>query len=249
MGRFDKTLEFIARLQNAQTVKTVNATLLSLIQPFGLDYCIAAIIPQTGRLPTSRRRLQSHILFSSWPSEWQTQYERARYIQRDPLVKRFQCAPAPFRWSDESVRALINDDLGAATLMDEARDHGLKDGLGFVVDTLDGRRVAVSFAGENADLSPAERSVLNLISVYAVGKAMEILDGKNRVAFGLLGLTLREVECLNWASHGKSEWEIGQILAISEHTAEKHLASAKVKLRAATRAQAVSEAMRLGLIR
>ncbi len=61
-------------------------------------------------------------------------------------------------------------------------------------------------------------------------------------------LTPRERECLNWAAHGKSEWEISQILGISEHTSEKHLLNAKTKLGAANRVHAVAEAIRRGLI-
>lgn len=61
-------------------------------------------------------------------------------------------------------------------------------------------------------------------------------------------LTPREQECLQWAALGKSEWEISQILGISEHTAEKHLLNAKTKLGSANRTQAVAEALRIGII-
>lgn len=61
-------------------------------------------------------------------------------------------------------------------------------------------------------------------------------------------LTPREQECLQWAALGKSEWEVSQILGISEHTAEKHLLNAKTKLGAANRVQAVAEAFRCGLL-
>lgn len=61
-------------------------------------------------------------------------------------------------------------------------------------------------------------------------------------------LTPRERECLKWAANGKSEWEISQILGISEHTSEKHLINAKTKLKAVNRAHAVAEALRRGYI-
>ena len=61
-------------------------------------------------------------------------------------------------------------------------------------------------------------------------------------------LTPREIECLAWASNGKSEWEISQILGISEHTSEKHMINARKKMGALTRTHAVAEAIRLGLI-
>ncbi|TIM27261.1 MAG: helix-turn-helix transcriptional regulator, partial [Mesorhizobium sp.] len=61
-------------------------------------------------------------------------------------------------------------------------------------------------------------------------------------------LTPRERECMQWAAVGKSEWEISQILGISEHTSEKHLLNAKSKLGAVNRVQAVAEAIRRGYI-
>ncbi|WP_295808673.1 autoinducer binding domain-containing protein [uncultured Nitratireductor sp.] len=60
-------------------------------------------------------------------------------------------------------------------------------------------------------------------------------------------LTPREKECLQWAALGKSEWEVSQILGISEHTAEKHLLNAKTKLGASNRVHAVAEAIRCGV--
>ena len=38
-------------------------------------------------------------------------------------------------------------------------------------------------------------------------------------------LSKREQEVLQWAAEGKSEWEIGFILGLSEHTAEKFIRS------------------------
>ncbi|ALK08339.1 helix-turn-helix transcriptional regulator [Blastochloris viridis] len=61
-------------------------------------------------------------------------------------------------------------------------------------------------------------------------------------------LTRRERECLSWASHGKTAGEIGTILGISEYTAVAHLSSTMAKLRASSRAHAVAQALRLGLI-
>ena len=50
------------------------------------------------------------------------------------------------------------------------------------------------------------------------------------------------------ASEGKNDWEIGEIMNISEHGADKHMRSARSKLGAINHAQAVAEAIRRGLI-
>jgi DNA-binding CsgD family transcriptional regulator len=63
-----------------------------------------------------------------------------------------------------------------------------------------------------------------------------------------LPLTARQIDCLRWAQHGKTSWEIGQILGISSRTVESYLAIAFERLEVNTRLQAVLKARDLGLI-
>lgn len=61
-------------------------------------------------------------------------------------------------------------------------------------------------------------------------------------------LTRRQIECLTWVADGKTDWEIGEILSIQESTVHSHIKDPKKKLGAVTRAQAVVEAFKAGLI-
>lgn len=61
-------------------------------------------------------------------------------------------------------------------------------------------------------------------------------------------LTQRETEALEWASVGKSNWEIGEILGISETTAKEHVLRACRKLETTNRTHACVKAAVLGLI-
>jgi DNA-binding CsgD family transcriptional regulator len=62
-------------------------------------------------------------------------------------------------------------------------------------------------------------------------------------------LTGRERECLAWTVIGKTAWEIGMILSISERTAHQHVQSAARKLGTASKHQAALVALRMGWIR
>jgi LuxR family transcriptional regulator, quorum-sensing system regulator BjaR1 len=75
-----------------------------------------------------------------------------------------------------------------------------------------------------------------------------ISHGRTTNAVAGITLSKREQEVLQWAAEGKSEWEIGLILGLSEHTAEKFIRSARIKLQAGNRTHAVALAIRLGLI-
>ena len=61
-------------------------------------------------------------------------------------------------------------------------------------------------------------------------------------------LTPRELEALRWTMEGKTAWEVGTILGISERTAVLHVNNAMHKLGCASKHQAVLKALRLGLI-
>jgi DNA-binding CsgD family transcriptional regulator len=71
--------------------------------------------------------------------------------------------------------------------------------------------------------------------------------GADRTAHGPR-VSGRESQVLRWVAAGKSDWEVGQILRISEKTVNFHVENAKRKLGVATRIQAVVAAMREGLI-
>jgi DNA-binding CsgD family transcriptional regulator len=61
-------------------------------------------------------------------------------------------------------------------------------------------------------------------------------------------LTPRELEALRWTMEGKTAWEVGAILGISERTAVLHVNNAMHKLGCTSKHQAVLKALRLGLI-
>ncbi|WP_372685718.1 LuxR C-terminal-related transcriptional regulator [Castellaniella sp.] len=61
-------------------------------------------------------------------------------------------------------------------------------------------------------------------------------------------LTPRELDCLHWASYGKTSWEIGRILGIAERTANFHLSNTCAKLAVCNRMAAITAAIKLGLL-
>lgn len=57
----------------------------------------------------------------------------------------------------------------------------------------------------------------------------------------LPGLTEREHEILKWLGTGKTNWEIAQVLKLSEYTIKSHIQRIFSKLKVSTRAQAVAK--------
>lgn len=89
---------------------------------------------------------------------------------------------------------------------------------------------------------------LQLFAAFAQDAALRVLltpIEPNRVRC----MTARELECLRWTVEGKTAWEVGRILGISEQTAVRHLNNATHKLACVNKHHAVVKALRLGLIR
>lgn len=61
-------------------------------------------------------------------------------------------------------------------------------------------------------------------------------------------LTAREHDCLYWASQGKTSWEMGRILGITERTANFHIANSCDKLGVRSRQAAIAQALQRKLL-
>ena len=103
-----------------------------------------------------------------------------------------------------------------------------------------------SIAGRHLDIEPNTRAMLTLIASYAIARAIALKQ--KPPASQLVRLSAREREALQRAAEGKNDWEIGEVMKISEHGADKHMRSVRAKLGAINRTQAVAEAIRRGLI-
>jgi LuxR family quorum sensing-dependent transcriptional regulator len=96
-------------------------------------------------------------------------------------------------------------------------------------------------AGVSIDLRREVRFALHVMAIYAHSTVRRLVapEPVKRPA-----LTPREREVLGWAAHGKSAWEIGEILHIAKRTVDEHATTAFHKLGAANRAHAVAIAVR-----
>jgi DNA-binding CsgD family transcriptional regulator len=81
--------------------------------------------------------------------------------------------------------------------------------------------------------------------------ALKLLAAYNDLdvpAQGLVKLTRREIQCLRWAAHGKTDSEIAEIVKISMPTVRFHMRNAADKLGVVGRPQAVRRAVVLGYV-
>ncbi|MCB1425298.1 MAG: LuxR family transcriptional regulator [Zhengella sp.] len=238
---FDDTLNHIGWIDKAGNAQEVCDRLLGITARFGLD---RMIVGTQAALNETARSENADILQSGWPESWVERYLNRDYARISLVVRYAKRTMRPFDWN-EATEAAGRRHPGNA-VMEEISQFGIRRGISVPSITSQGLPALLSLGGEAMELAEREFSMVSLISTYAMEKAIRLAQGSRVGRFARL--TQREAECIRWAAEGKSEWEISRILGISEHTSEKHLLSAKTKLGAVNRTQAVAMAIREGYI-
>jgi len=173
----------------------------------------------------------------TYPAAW-----LARYV--DPILREGFQRALPFEW-----RELDRGRAAEAAFLADAAAHGVgPHGYSIPVSTKHGHRglFALSDSGsgeEWAKFLEATQSGLVKIANRLHRRVIADLFGEDRPH-----LTPRELECLRWIALGKGTPEIAAILDISPHTTRDYLKSVHYKLDCVTSAQAVTKAVKLGLL-
>jgi DNA-binding CsgD family transcriptional regulator len=193
----------------------------------------------------------------NYSEQWQSRYAERRYNEVDPVVAFTPRIARPFLWDRLRERDRLTH--RQQLMMNEAHEAGLRNGISVPIHGPWARVAVVSFASGFQDADPqACLSHFNaLASLFHVAftaivhgselDAPAIANGPELDA-PAIALSQRERDCLNWTAQGKSSWDIGMILAISENTVNFHVKNAMRKLGSTSRIVAVLKAVRLGLI-
>lgn len=192
-------------------------------------------------LSMPHRRGTEALVVSTYPAAWTGHYVESHYERVDPVILRATRGADPFEWGPGAGQRELTK--RQQQFFDEAAGFGIR--CGFTIPIHDGRGpvAAVTFAADERHPAfrrsvEAHATALQLMALYFHAHARRKL-APERVVDGA-ALSPREFECLEWAAHGKSAWEIGRILGISRRTVAFHLDNAKAKLDVRTVCQAVA---------
>lgn len=183
--------------------------------------------------------------------EWMEHYAKLNLRGNDPVVQYLVENNSPVLWNDLKNRGDYAKEEHLEVLR-EASDFGLCYGVSVPCRASDCLGV-LSFA--NTDEGAKEHyddlmlygSVLSNHLMDQMRQAHKVQPEAETTGADLL--TQREIDCLFWASEGKTAWEIGQILEISERTVVFHLTNVVNKLDSSSRQHAISKAILLGILK
>ncbi|MFT4117987.1 helix-turn-helix transcriptional regulator [Bradyrhizobium sp.] len=232
-----EALDFIEGLGTHTSVPDAMDALATAFGRYGFEHIIV-----TG-LPNPDQRFAQMVLAKRWPVEWFNLYTEKSYDRVDPVIRMCRHTVNPFEWSEAPYDAEL--ELGALEVMRRAADFRMSHGFVVPIHGLTGYEAGVSLGGVHLDLNARSKPALHLMAMYGFDHIRRLLAPPQHPS---ARLTPREREVIAWASQGKSAWEIGEILHITQRTAEEHLATAARKLGAVNRTHAVALAIRQRII-
>ena len=237
MTHYASLSETLTRVSGASSSSALWSCVKDFVARFGYTNVVAV---DAGRLAAG---VGGAVLYSDTPRDLLHTIDRQLVYAEHPIVLRSLRDPTPFLISE-----LRNDPAERGKLWTELLAEPVKRGDGLVVPVYqDGApRGGVNYGGETPNTSPLARGMIQVVSHAAVERAMDLRSGS--AVNTLQGLSVRESQCLRHVAIGHPDAEIGRILGISPRTVRFHVDSAKAKLGAATRIQAVAKALRERII-
>lgn len=234
---YQAALQFIDTVEHENEADTLIERYTRFTQALGFKAYILTGLPAVGS------NVEPLIISSNWPESWLSKYREKQYFLTDPVARWARSKQHAFRWTD-AIAAVPGGEM--QEVVKEAVGFGFIDGIAIPLKTDRMWKVVASLAADhrlgwsNSDLAQIETATSYFYQRH------EDLTSKSTATRP--ALTRRELETLRLCADGKSAWEIGQIMRISETTAISHRKSATRKLGCTTTVQAVVKAIESGLL-
>lgn len=187
------------------------------------------------------------VTVDNTPASYVEPYRDDKDCKRDPVLQHCRRQTVPIIWSQSTYV-----ENGAADLWEQQAQYGYRTGIAMALHLPEGKHFMLGVDRDQplpVDRNELQRLVadLQLFAVHAQEAAVRLLLPA-ALQPARPGLTPRELDVLRWTMDGKTAWEVGTVLGMSERTTVHHLSNAMHKLDCVNKHQAVVKALRLGLI-
>lgn len=236
-------IEALHHITEANTTADVKDALVQFQNLFPFSRVIGGLARLT---PNGHFDGFTNVINVSYPDEWIKLYWQNGYFEVDPVFQTALNKPGTQHWGT-TYRGGTSPKQ--QEFMATAKEFGLVDGI--TTGSADPAcRVATFCSFASASSVDAARYV-PLIEYFGRYVHMALLRTAPAKAQSMdrcvKKLTLRELTILNWVKNGKTNWEISQIIGVTERTIRFHVESIFSKLDVTSRSQAVATAIEHGL--
>lgn len=221
------------RLNADPTPHNIKNTINELCAFLGLDGWTWIFVSSIGEI----------LELDTRPSEWKNQYDDGLFFYNDPVVQTAVHTDQPFTWDSAlQVRKLTGSEFA---VMNQARDHGIKEGCNFPIHDISNDKGCLSFYSDDLqriwDVWAVHRDLLGYVSL-TVHQIHKQLKNKGLGDTSKRKLAPGEAAVLSYIAQGIPRAQIADLLSITDDTVKYRIKSACKKLKASTVTQATVKA-------
>lgn len=166
------------------------------------------------------------IRLHNYPARWADYYEANALGVSDPVHRASHKTNVGFRWS--RIPALVPLTRRDWQMLERGREEGIGDGFTVPANVPGESFGSCSFANdENRAIDETKLPLAQLVGDFAFEAARRLWQVREPVSAETPRLTDRQRDCVRWLARGKTDWEISEILHVSEETVTKHLKQAR----------------------
>jgi LuxR family quorum-sensing system transcriptional regulator CciR len=183
------------------------------------------------------------IRLHNYPPRWADFYDGNALGISDPVHRASHVTSVGFCWS--RIPGMIPLTAGDERVLALGREEGIGDGFTVPAHVPGEARGSCSFANEAGRPMPMDKLPLaQLAGAFAFEAARRLWVPRGHLnALGGAPLTDRQRDCVLWLARGKTDWEIGKILGVTEETVKRHVKLARERLGVSKRTLLVIRAL------
>lgn len=215
---------FVRLVEAVTSVDDLNEAMRAISAELGFQYFALSHHVDLARADGAAIRLHNY------PDRWADYYDGNGLGVSDPVHRASHVTSVGFCWSNmPAMIPLTAEDRRVLAL---GREQGIGDGFTVPANVPGEARGSCSFANEaDRPIPEAMLPLAQLAGAFAFEAARQLWIPRGRFATEPLPvLTDRQRDCVLWVARGKTDWEIGRILGVTEETVRRHIKLARERL-------------------
>lgn len=245
MSSLEDVQGFIDQSRRVASPEELHALLQAITREMGFDHF--ALVHHVDLRPMGT--LVDHlvtddfVILSDYPQFWVDQYISDAIVTNDPVLIASQRMNVGFAW--ETVPDLIKLTPSQREVTERTHRAGLINGFTVPANVPGELNGSCNFAISTGHEMPRKNlPMAQLVGSFAFQSARELVARLRKMRdFEPPRLSQRQLECIILVARGKTDWEIGKILGISEETVKWHLKDARERYDVPKRVQVVLRAL------
>lgn len=251
MSQLTDVHTFIELSRLARTPAELDRLILDITREMGFDYYALIHHVDLSAHSTDLQHMKRGELVALWnyPERWVEIYHERNIVANDPVLIASQRTNVGFVWED--MGSLIKITPLHQAITEDTRRAGLAQGFTVPAHIPGEVNGSCNFAARTGRALPRHNlPMAQLVGSFAFQAARAMVENARPQQSSPTSRRLgnRQLECIALLARGKTDWEIGRILGISELTVRRHLTLAKEHYDVASRVQVVMRAMFEGQI-